>query len=366
MRQVILLIFVFAFKLCFANMASPIQEGTYSGTAFSSRDVDIVKETIFIKIDKEFKTAYFFVEYFINTETDGKQIPLLFHARDYKGDFKIRVDNQEVNLLDIPGEYTNTAHSPFEKFSDYFSKPFREGESETVEIQWEKNTSNVYKLNDLKYFETDLIKGEHRIRIEYTANVWSDISKWVKEYSFRYSLSPAKNWKSFGELQITIDATSFQNTITTNLGPQTKGRLDSLAVWNFSNLPSDYIEIIYIPEISGLAKTLISINPTGLTIIFSILIILLHLTGIIKHRKNHPTKKYSWVVIAGSIIVPFLMLISHTISYSIIDNVIGKEAGNYHGYHFLIIVFYPILFPVYLAIMWCVDAMFKQRKSNKP
>lgn len=369
MRHTLTIILFLIGRLCFANMASPIRVGTLSGSAFSSRDIDILKEKIYLKVDKDFRTAFYRIEYFIRTDRNGRQIPLLFHAKDYKGDFKVWVDNQEVKLLDIPSEYITTANSPFENFSNSFEQPSRNGEQETVVIYWQKDDGIVYNLNELKYFETDLTKGEHLIRVEYTANVWTDLSDWVKEYSFRYSLSPAKNWKSFGSLEITLDASdfNFNSSLTTNLGQPTNGQLDSISVWNFSKLPADYFEISYKPKISAFAKTLIAIGPFRLTLIFALLIAFLHFISIKKYRKSKPTKKYSWVVIAGSIILPFFILISYMASFSIIDSVIGNEdgTGNYRGYASLVIIFlYPLLFPVYWIIMWLVDERIKARINN--
>jgi hypothetical protein len=133
-------------------MASPIRPGTFSSSAFSSRDIDILKEKIYLKVDKDFRTAFYQIEYFIRTDSNGRQIPLLFHAEDYKGDFKIWVDNQEVKLLDIPYEYITTANTPFERFSNSFEQPSRSGEPETVVIYWDKSSGTVYKLNEFEIF----------------------------------------------------------------------------------------------------------------------------------------------------------------------------------------------------------------------
>jgi len=340
-------------------MASAIREGTFSSSAISSRNIDIVKEKINLKIADDFRTAFYQVEYFIRADTNGRQIPLLFHAQDYKGDFKVWVDNQEVKLLTIPSEYEITANSHFEKFSSYFSQPSEEGKPETVVIYWQKNQGLVYNLSDLKYFEADLTKGEHLIRVEYTASVWTDVSDWVKEYSFRYSLSPAKYWKSFGSLEISLDASDFKYAIKTNLGNQTKGQLDSIAVWNFSKLPDDFFEISYKPKISAFARTMIAVGPSGLTIIFTLLIFFLHFIAIKKYRHIRPKKKYSWAVIVGSIILPFFVLISYILSFGIIDSMIGKEAGNHHGYTFQVIILYPFLLALYGTIMWMADKRIK-------
>ncbi|MBK7213278.1 MAG: hypothetical protein IPH88_08340 [Bacteroidales bacterium] len=363
MKQVLFIILILTGQLCFANMGTPIREGTLSGSAISSRDIDIVRETIHLKIDKDFKTAFYQIEYHIKTDIAGKQIPLLFLAKDYKGNFTVWVDDQKVKLIDIPEEYKTTAKSPFERFSGTFERAYQEGESETVEISWQKDRGFSYRLNDLKYFETDLSEGEHIVRVEYTADVWTDVSDWIKEYSFRYSLSPAKYWKSFGSLEITIDASDFNSNVTTNLGQASQGNPDSIAVWNFSKLPGDYIQVSSKPKISRFADAMIAIDPFGLTVIFALLISLLHLLGIIKYRRSKPAKRYSWVVISGSVLIPFLILVFYIMSYDFIDSAIGEAAGRFHGYTFLVILLYPLILLIYWGLMWLIDRTIK-RKIN--
>lgn len=350
-------------------MASPIREGTFSSSAFSSRDIDILKEKIFLKIDKDFRTAFYQIKYIIRTDSTGKQIPLLFLAKDYKDNFKVWVDSQEVKVLDIPSEYTTTIHSRFEGFSNSFEPTLPNGEQETSEISWENNSGILYNLNDLKYFEANLEKGEHKIRVEYTAKVWTDKSGWVNKYSFRYSLSPAKKWKSFGSLEITLDASDFNHSLTTNLGQQTYGRLDSFAVWYFSKLPADYFEIVYQPEINAFAKSMIALGPFGLALFFAMAFAFLHFIIIRKYRISNPTAKYSWIVIAGSVTIPLFILMSYILSFNIIDKVIGDEAANYHGYNFVVILMYPLLLPIYGIIMWLTDKRIKERiniMNSKP
>jgi hypothetical protein len=345
-------------------MASPIKEGTYSSAAFSSKDVRIIKETIHLSIDKNFKTASYIIEYFIKADSAGKQIPLLFFAKDYKNGFNIWVDGQPTTLLDIPQEYKTCANSPFQNFYPSFSRPAGEDEPETVSISWDKNRGSVYELNDLKYFETSLSKGEHTIRVTYTANARTDISDWVKEYSFNYSLSPAKNWKSFGSLEITVDGYPLGAPINSNLGAPVPSTKDGATFWKFDKIPEDYFTISYTPEISSFAQTLINIDPSGLAMIGAFLMALFHFWVIQKFRKAHPTIKYSWVVITGSLVIPFLMLLIYILSFTCIDHFIGANAGRYHGYTFLAIVFYPLLLPVYWLVMWGADRLIK-RKLNR-
>ncbi len=364
LKQALTIILFLIGELCCANMASPIKAGTYSSSAFSSRDIDIIKEEINLQIAKDFKTAAYVIEYFIKTDTAGKQIPLLFYALDYQGDFNVWVDNQEVTLLQIPSEYTTTSNTPFSKFSNSVDSSVRQGESETVAISWGKNSRLVYELRDLKYFELDLSKGEHTIRVEYTANVWTDISNWVKQFSFRYSLSPAKNWKSFGSLQILLNVSAYNSSVTTNLGSPNSGKLDSIAVWNFTKIPSEYFEIVSTPPISKFAKIMIAIGPTGITLIIALLFMSFHVIAIKEYRKREPIKGYSWVVIVGSVTIPFLILISFMFSFTLIDSAIGEAAGKYHGYPFLAVVLYPLVLPVYWLIMWWIDKKIKRTMSH--
>jgi hypothetical protein len=265
-------------------------------------------------------------------------------------------------VLDIPSEYNKPIGTPFERFSYYFKPYFEYDKSDSVFMFWEGLES--YELKDLKYFETKLLKGENTIRVEYIAKVWIDISNWVKEYSFRYSLSPAKYWKSFGSLEITIEASSLDSKITTNLGKPTNGRLDSVAFWKFKKLPGDFFQITFIPKVSWFARFMIVLGPYGMTCIFAFILGWLHFLKVKKFRKNNLTKKYSWVLITGSIINPFLILVASMFAYDLIDFIIGSEAGGHHGYVFLVILLYPILLLIYWFTMWIIDRKLKRKINN--
>lgn len=51
-------------------------------------------------------------------------------------------------------------------------------------------------------------------------------------------------------------------------------------------------------------------------------------------------------------------------SYDLIDRAIGEEAGNYHGYTFLILLLYPLLLAIYGTIMWLADKSIKGRVNK--
>lgn len=357
MKTLLSFIFLVASCVCHANMASPIDEGTFSSSALSSRDIDILGEKIHVSIDDSFKTAKYRVEYNIQVDSFGNQIPLLFHAENFLGDFKVSVDGIVVGLLEIPSQYQSVKNSPFLKFSNYFKLSDYRDDMEVVTIFWEEKQGYDYYLEDLKYFETDLSKGQHKILVEYVAEVRTDRSDWVKEYSFRYSLSPAKHWKSFNKLEIIIDAPNIGKELTTNLGNPSFGKLEDSAKWVFSALPFNYFEIIYKPQVSAFTAQLISLSPSGLSIILAFMLIAFHIFLIWNYRKNHKI-----ITSIGSFLIPFIVLAFYVYAFGLIDDSIGKHAGKYHGYTFLVFVFYPIIVIVYYFVLWAGNKILARTK----
>ncbi len=348
-----------------ANMSSPIRHGTMTSSAFTSKDIHILSEFIHITIDKDFKTAKFVVEYTVQSEVAGRQIPLLFYAQDYKDSFYVWVNQQPVAIQAIPSEYTHFNNSPFSGFSRLTENEGEPRTSDEVTIYWQESTGYVYPIYELKYFETDLPEGVHKVRVEYTANAWIDVSGWIKSHSFRYSLTPAKFWKSFGRLDIVVEQEGTVKTLTTNLGEPKEQSFQKQNSWTFQSLPGEYLEFSYTPEISPLAQALIAISPFGLACMAGGICLILHLLLINLYRKNNIHSRFSPVVIAGSILIPFLVLLCYILSFSLIDRIIGENAGNHHGYVFLVMLFYPILLPVYWTLMWLFDRWQKRLAMNK-
>lgn len=356
--KLILLIFFLLFwgQLAKANMSSPIWEGTKSSSAISSKDINILSERIFIKIDSNFQTAKFTVEYKIQSDIPGKQIPLLFYAQDFKDSFFVWLDNKRIGIQNVPIKYYE--NSSFLNFSNSLNNEYNKDE---ITIYWEKNSGNIYKLSDLKYFEADIEKGIHIVRVVYTATVWTDISGWVKEFSFRYSLTPAKHWKSFGKLDIIVEQEGRIRQVKTNLGLPNEKRIKSINTWTFNKLPAEYIEISFSPKPGNFAGALLKIGPFGLSLIALFILAIAHLLLTLSYRRSNLQKKYSLVVILGSILVPFLFLLAYMYSYDIIDNAIGENAGRHHGYVFLSIILYPIFLIIYWLIFWIIDRLYKKK-----
>ncbi len=363
MKSILSILFFLSAFICQANMASPIWEGTSGGAAISSRNIDISSELIHVQIDKDFNTAAYHVEYHISADSSGRQIPLLFYARDFKDSFRVWVDGVRVELKPIPQQSNSIANTPFQGFSNSF-KPMNEGEYGVIEIKWSDRKSDHYKLSDLKYFDADIAKGDHVIIVDYNAKAAVNRSQMVKEYSFDYSLSPAKYWRSFGNLTIVVETQNPEEKYTTNIGAATKDSAQTIKKWAFEKLPDDYFRIIYTPSVTGVAKLLINLGPFNLMILLAVVLLLLHVLAIYRFRKNN-TAKWSWVVLVGGLIIPFLVLISYMGWDMVIDAAIGPEASRYHGYDFLMVMFYPFLMPVYWLAMWLTDYLMKRRMYGK-
>lgn len=323
-------------------MASPYTRGTLTASAISSKDIDIVSEQIIIRLSPDAGSAYYIVTYTIKLDSNGRQVPLLFVAKDYAGKFTVTVDGRPTSV--ISGMFLNNASSynTIRKFSLV-------GDANTVTVRWDNNNTNTYRLEDLIYFEADFTAGTHVVQVEYTAVPWSNRMDWVRELNHRYSLTPAKFWRSFGSLDITVSADSINGAITTNLGSGTEH-------WHFNKLPAEFIEVNYKPHISSTAAALIKIGPEVATL----LLVVLHLVLIDRAEKN----KLRWisrtVKITGIFLVPIAGMIVYMLAYGFIDGFIGPAASGYHGYYGLIIFLYPIALPVYALVVWLLSKLMKE------
>jgi len=344
----------------FANMANPITEGTLGSSPFVSKYVDVIHEDIYIKISENFKYADFKVVYNIHSSENGMQIPFLFYASEYLDSFSIKVDGKEINVDDFSYDFNIPKHTKFKNFS-YFFEASADSLPKSILLEEAPEKGFYVSLEDMIYFETDITKGTHKIEVNYRASRWSDAWDWVKKYSFRYALSPAKYWKSFGTLNVTLDATSFNNEISTNLGQPKNGNLSSITTWKFNKLPTEILHINYTPKISTIAQTFIKITPKILAYITGGILAVLHILLIIKFRKNNPTKSNSIVVALGSIFVPLIFLLSWFLYSAAIPYFIGQHAGKANSYILFSLFLYPIILPVYWLIFWLIDKKLKSR-----
>lgn len=246
MKFIVLFFVLSLTKITWANMACPFIWGTNSSTALTSKDIDIIRENLFIRIDRKFEEAKYRIQYFIETPKSGLQIPLLFFAKQYKGDFRVWVDNREIEIKKIDEYIKKVGGTKFREFDKYFNKPtVNKDNPETISVFWSEHLGDVIELSDLQYFEVNLSKGTHCIEVKYTSDSYTLIDE--KDF-FIYSLSPASFWKSFNKLHVEVDNTSFGREIKTNLGSPLTGKLDSVATWEFDKIPHKFLELTFVKE----------------------------------------------------------------------------------------------------------------------
>lgn len=364
MKLIFSVLFILLQFKAFANMANPVRNGTLGSRPFVNQYVDVTHEDLFIKIGKDFKYASFNIKYHINSSMDGFQIPFLFYASEYLDSFIVKIDGKEVVMKDISYDFKVPDSTKFKDFSYFFEKGYN-NESSTVTVQNSLNSGFIITLQNMIYFETDLSKGHHVIEVSYRATKWTDSSDWIKEYSFRYALSPAKYWKSFGTLTIKIDATDFSKELSTNLGAPKSGSFKAVADWEFNKIPTEILQINYTPKVSKTAQKLMNHGPFQLAYFTGIILMIVHLAVVIWYRKKNPRKKYSLPLIIGCVLIPFIVLFCWVNYYDLIDSYIGTHAGKSHGYTFFVMALYPIIMPGYLLISWLIDQGFKWKFNRQ-
>lgn len=333
----------------FANMASPIRPGTQWGRPFINQYVDVVQEDLLITIDEQFAFTSVVVRYRIQANKAGIRIPFLFYAYDFSEGFSIQFDGQAVDLNPVPDQYLVPDENKFWDF-DYFFDSTSFNEGKRVEFKESATHGINLELRDMKFFEVDISEGEHVVEVRYRASNWLDKSNWIQDYSFRYALSPARYWKSFGTLNVVVDGRATKHPLSSNLGEPSSGRIDSVATWKFKSLPVDVLQVNLKPEVSWLAKTLLWVGPLGLALIYLFILGFIHFAFLIKFKRKQPGKKPPWYYNALAILIPVLFIFSWIVNFGLIDSVIGPAASQNHGYTILIVVFTPIALFVYLLL----------------
>jgi len=359
MKKNILILLLFIPLLLNANMASPVNIGTLGTNPFLNKFVTIIHENLYIKINEDFKYADFDIEYIINSEKDGINIPLLFYASNYYTNFEVSIDGNPIELK----EY-NIRNKELTNF-EYLYNPDNTNTPE-VHAVFNNGQSETIRMNDFLYFETNISKGKHSIKVSYKASAFQYDHSRLTEKSFRYALSPANYWKSFGTLNVTIDASNCSEKITTNLGSPTEGELNSISKYHFTELPVDMIQIDLDLKLDPFPKFLLKIGYFNLALLFMLPLVYFHYRLMKKFRKRNTTSKLSAIAILGGILLPFLFIFVLIFSSFFIDYFLGEYASGREGYGaFFSFFFLPKFILVYLLIAIITDLIIKKLQKNE-
>ncbi len=343
-------------------MASPVNEGTFGTRPFISQYVNILHENLHITIDENFEYADFVVEYQIQAEKSGTQIPLLFYASSYYENFTVTIDGKEVTLA-RQEDFWNAYGAEKEKLTN-FHYLYNADRKEVTEIenQFQYGRSERINLNDFLYFETDISEGNHTIKVTYKATNWRYKHNRLNEDSFLYALAPAKYWKSFGTLNITIDTSKVKDKVSINVGTPKTGEINGIATYEFSKLPVEVLQISRVPKLSGFAKFLMKIESFWFAIILISLLVLFHIWHMFQFRKKHPRRKFSTPAITGAIILPFIFTIVLIFASLWIDAAIGEPyASGRESYGaFFSFLYFPKYLLYYVVFSIVLDFTFKK------
>ncbi|QHI36842.1 hypothetical protein IMCC3317_22120 [Kordia antarctica] len=362
MKIRLFLLCVLSSLLLNANMASPVQEGTFGTRPFISQFVNILHENLRITIDEKFEYADFEVAYTINAEKSGTQIPLLFYASEYYENFEVTIDGKKVDLK-RQEDFWDLYGIDKEKLINFeYLYTRNRAEVGEIENQFKHGRSEHISLNDFLYFETDISEGEHIIKVTYKATNWRFKHNRINEDSFRYALSPAKYWKSFGTLNITIDASNVKDEIAINIGTPKIGEINGVSTYHFNKLPVEIIEITRVPKLSGFTKFLLNIESFWLAIILMSFIVLYHVWKMYRFRKKHPKKKFSGPAFIGAIAIPIVFIFMLMLTTFWIDTSIGEPyASGRESYGaFFQFLYFPKYLLYYVIFSILVDFLFKK------
>ncbi|MFN3404267.1 MAG: hypothetical protein ACK40G_09260 [Cytophagaceae bacterium] len=343
--------------LLLANMANPIVQGTISGRPFVNKYVDIIHEDLYIKLDKDFKFVEFNVKYHINSSEEGISIPFIFYAFSFLDSFSVKIDGKEISSP-VYSKFKEAGNGKFRDFAYYFEM----ANTRTLTVNVSETIS--YNINltekDMIYFEADISKGNHVIEVAYRSYWWEDRWGPVKKYGIKYILAPARYWKSFGTLNVTVNASSGKQNLKTNIGAPHLGRIDSIATWNFNEMPVDVLEINTIPEVNSTARLLLRIGGRNIIYFAGVILFIIHLVLVYLYRKRYKAIKHSIAVIVGSILAPLIFVLLPVSYEYLLDYFIGEHASGNHGYNILMIFLYPIILPLYWIIIRLIDKRFKE------
>jgi hypothetical protein len=246
------------FSVLKANMAAPSLE-TKAHSAIASKDLHIINETVHLKINEGY-SGYYRVVYNIRADKSGTQIPFLFHALDFGPQKqitpKVTLDGKPAALTYVDSSLSQAEMAALlQDFSNYARTV--QGGKQTADsfiyIFWNKNenassgynpNSQIYALRELLFFKLDIAAGTHQIVVEYPASS-CELRNGTGAELFRYSLQPARYWKSFGGMTFELEVPELAKSviITSSLGKPHRGSLETVAYWDFEKLPADYIHI---------------------------------------------------------------------------------------------------------------------------
>ncbi|HRH41462.1 MAG TPA: hypothetical protein PKY82_07420 [Pyrinomonadaceae bacterium] len=228
-----------------ANVAAPSQGGNILTEPNGIKTIDITNENLtidFTQLGDEnlpLNERYIEVEaiYEVNNPADIPKLELIFVILSEAKGFQFFLDDKEISAVPFDNKNfadRNTWKTPTDT-------PF-----EDRKIMYNPSNGNLKSAK----FTLNLAKGKHFLKAKYRAvsTIYRNIGL-MKGWQFAYSLAPARDWKSFGGLNLNIkvptDWKFFANIKLERNGDNLTGKFteipaDFLAVTTQAPIPANY------------------------------------------------------------------------------------------------------------------------------
>lgn len=333
-----------------ANVAAPSQGGQTLTEPNGIKNIDIVKENLNIDFTQLADESVIWSDRVVNVEAiyeidnpaDIAKLELVFVIVTDAKNFQFFLNDKEIASEPIDNkEFANR-----QTWKKPDKTPF-----ENRELMYNPNNNNLKSAK----FTLALPKGRHTLKAKYKAEptVYKNIGV-MKGWQFAYSLAPARDWKSFGGLNLNIkiptDWKFFSNLKLEQNGESLTG--------NFKEIPADFLAVTTQAPIPNSYKTWTDITFFTFLACLIVFPILLILFAIWKGYKWNNSWAYGILVgVIGAALVGISGFASQSLPKSFIP------AGQYasYGYDDIFGVFFnifliPIAFVVCLMV-WVISVL---------
>lgn len=230
----LILILLFAYAHCFANVGAPWIEhnGQITGTPFITNHCVITKEilTIDLRPLERQEGALVSAIYFFTSDTSHDSVELVLVADNLRAEeFSITLDGQPVHadtisVTDLPPQWI--VELKFENNDSWETQPQR---------NHERSTTRYVR------FRISIDSGAHTLQAKYVANMAvMDLSYFVNEHLFTYVLSPARQWKGYEGLDLQVyipQGWLYRSNLTFDVA-------ENKLTGSWTKLPGDYLYVI--------------------------------------------------------------------------------------------------------------------------
>lgn len=347
-----------------ATHMQPYQSQLEVGSAIANKHIEVVKERIDIHIDSTFSNAHYEVTYTFSVKTDGVSMPFLF----YQPTELIAYDSEVSAVLDgVPIRAKN--YLPNDISNPYFLFPETTEDNDFLLSfgNFGADTPYVgyYPMRKLMYIDTLLEEGMHTLKMEYDQSVWMDATNTLKKRSFRYSLSAAKAWTSFEEIEVHL-TTDNNQTYTINQLDNNKETTGDADI-TLKEISEDFIVITSVPKLNFIQKGLLYVFPNGIWIFIALSVFFFWLgwKWTARFRAIHPENKYNRAAIISGMFVPTFSVGLFGLLGVWLEKLAGpdiKSDGSFFSAMlFLFMYLWWIIIPICMLILISVDKGFKKK-----